>query len=423
MIDFRPSLFLLTGFVWLVLSSLLGLALYLGMMLGHPLPPAVRLVHVHGALVGGVAQMILGAITGRERPASHPILFALINLGAVWLLIGFALGQYTVVGAGGALVVLAFLSLLGDALRQARASLVSPPLNLWFYGLALLALVLGIAAGEAMAIWPLRPQGIVGAARLAHIHLNLIGFVTLTIVGTMHNLFPTVLNGRLHSIRLAQLTFLILPAGIVVLVIGFFIAHRLVQIAGGTVIVLGVLLYAYNILRTWLDAGRPGTAPAEHFLLATLFLLQAVIAGVLVSVNHLWEPSRVPFGTLHLVAYTHLALVGFVLQTIFGALSHLLPIMLAVSRVKSNKKRGPYLAELTDIVERWRPIQVGALSLGTIGLVLVASLVWQFHLRSSPVQIAAWVCAALLAIALILFTTTVIRLVGRQPPERSHVPD
>ncbi len=428
---FRPPLFLLTGLGWLMLSAFLGLALYLGMILGYPLPPFLRLLHVHAALVGGVAQMILGALLafippllmGRERPASHPVLYALVNLGAVWLLIGFGVGRYSIVATGGALVALAFLSLIGDAWRQVRASLIAPPLNLWFYGMALLALLLGLAAGEVMALWPLRPQGIVGPARLAHIHLNLLGFVTLTIVGPMHTLFPTVLNSRLHSARLAFVTFALLPAGILVLVAGLFLSQIPVQLAGGAAILAGAALYAANILKTWLDAGRPRTASAEHFLVATLFLVLSVIAGVLVSVNHLWEPSRVPFGTLHLVAYTHLALVGFVLQTIFGALTHLLPVMLATSRVRSNKKRGPYLAELTGIVERWRPFQVGMLSLGTMGLALVASLVWQFHLRSSPVQSAAWASAALLAAALLLFSVTVVRLLGRRPPERSHIPD
>ncbi|MDE3119590.1 MAG: hypothetical protein KGL03_11310, partial [Nitrospirota bacterium] len=58
----RPPLFLLTGFFWLFLSGLLGVALFVGSISGSPLPPPWRLVHVHGALVGGVAQMILGAI-------------------------------------------------------------------------------------------------------------------------------------------------------------------------------------------------------------------------------------------------------------------------------------------------------------------------------------------------------------------------
>ena len=80
--SFRPPIFWLVGFLWLAVSSLAGLWLFLGIMLGKPLPPVLRLVHVHGALVGGVAQIILGAmlafvspllLTGRDRPESHPL--------------------------------------------------------------------------------------------------------------------------------------------------------------------------------------------------------------------------------------------------------------------------------------------------------------------------------------------------------------
>ncbi len=87
---FRPPLFLLTGFAWLILSSLLGLFLFLSMTRSIPLPPMLRLLHVHSALIGGVAQMILGAMlafippllmSGRDRSESHPVLFTLINPG------------------------------------------------------------------------------------------------------------------------------------------------------------------------------------------------------------------------------------------------------------------------------------------------------------------------------------------------------
>ena len=85
---------------------------------------------------------------------------------------------------------------------------------------ALLALVVGLTAGAGIA-FHLIPRPMIPQGRLAHIHLNILGFVTLTIVGTMHNLFPTVLNSPLYSALLARLTFFILPAGIVALVAGF----------------------------------------------------------------------------------------------------------------------------------------------------------------------------------------------------------
>lgn len=421
---FRPPLFLLTGFAWLILSSLVGLFSFLSMTRSIPLPPMLRLLHVHGALIGGVAQMILGAtlafispllMSGRDRSESHPLLFALMNVGTIGVLIGFWLQNYTIVGVSGLLVLMAFLSLLTDAIRQSRRSLMSPSLNLWFYGIALVALLGGLSIGLAMAFRAF-PVAFLGQGRLAHIHLNLLGFVTLTIIGTMHNLFPTVLNTKLHSPRLARVAFFILPSAVVLLVSGFLLSNLWVQIGAGVMLLVGVLLYSYNILRTWIDAGCPSNIATDHFLLATLFLVLVVPTGILVSVNFLWDPPGVPFGRLHLVAYTHLALIGFILQTIFGALSHLLPMSLAVSRVPSNKKRGPYLTTLTTIVERWRVVQVSTLTLGTIGLALVAALVWQDSLGSAVVQIASWTTAALLFTGIGLFGAKVGLLLVQRPP-------
>jgi hypothetical protein len=107
---YPPTAFLLTGFGWLAVSSILGLAILIGLVRGTPLPPWVRLVHVHAALVGGVAQMILGGflafippllMTGHKQRDSHPLLFATINGAAAGMLIGFWLRQYVIVGIAG----------------------------------------------------------------------------------------------------------------------------------------------------------------------------------------------------------------------------------------------------------------------------------------------------------------------------------
>jgi len=420
---FRPPVFLLTGLAWLIASSLLGLILFLATIRGIALPPMLRLLHVHAALVGGVAQMILGAMlalvppllmTGRDRPNAHPVLFALMNGGTIGVLVGFWVQDYTIVGISGALIVVAFLSLATEALRQVRTSLVSPPLNLWFYGTAVLALLAGLGFGESMAFRTI-PLPFLGQGRLAHIHLNLLGFATLSIIGTMHNLFPTVLNAGLYSPRLARLTYLILPVGILLLVTGFLLSNLWAQIGAGAVVLTAVVMYGYNMLRTWLGSGRPSSIASDHFLLATLFLLLVVLTGILVAINFLWDPSGVPFGRLHLVGYTHLALIGFILQTIFGALSYLLPIILAVSRVPSSKKRGPYLAQLTSIVERWRILQVGALTLGTTGLAVVAALVWNYNLHSTVVQVASWMTAGLLFAGIGIFGAKIGLLLIHHP--------
>jgi hypothetical protein len=97
-------------------------------------------------------------------------------------------------------------------------------------------------------------------------------------------------------------------------------------------------------------------------MLGTFFLIFTIILGMLVAANSLTSPPLLPYGTLHLVAYTHMALLGFVLNTIMGALSHLIPMTLAVRRVANAKKRGPYLDRLTAMMDRWRTVQIGGLS-------------------------------------------------------------
>ena len=424
-LSYRPLTFLLTGFTWLLLSSLLGLAVLVGLVRGTPLPSWLRLVHVHGALVGGVAQMIMGGMlafippllmTGQRRPDSHPILFAAVNAGALGMVVGFGFQNFTIVAVAGLFVLGAFLSIARDAWQQARQSLNSPPLNLLFYGLALLALFGGLAIGIGMA-FGFFDTSWYGRARLIHLHLNLLGFVTLTIVGTMHNLLPTVLQHTLYSPRLARTVFFLLPASMAILIAGFAMSSLKTEFFAGGLLVIGAGLYAVNLFATWWTSDRAGNAASDHLLVATFFLVLAAVMGVLVGVNYLWEVPVVPFGTLHLVAYTHIALVGFVLQTILGALSHLVPITLAVSRVPSPKKRGPYLAALTTIIDRWRIVHVGGLSFGTLGLALVASLTWTMPLGSATVEAATWATFSLLLLALTVFTVKLAWALGTHPAE------
>jgi hypothetical protein len=421
---YPPLAFLLTGFSWLVFSSILGLAILVGLVRGTPLPPWVRQVHVHAALVGGVAQMILGGclafippllMTGRHQRDSHPVLFLTINVGAVGMLVGFWLHRYLIVGAAGFLIAGAFLWITRDAWTQARRSLNSSPLNLWYYALALLALFAGLACGETMA-FGLAAESY-GYVRLAHIHLNLLGFITLAIIGTMHNLLPTVLNTPLASPRLAQIVLVLTPAGVAILIGGFLNSSVPVEMAAGGILFVGGLLYAVNLFQTWMASTHKGSSASDHLLIGTFFLLFTIILGVLVAANSLSSPPLMPYGTLHLVAYTHLALVGFVLQTVMGVLSHLIPVTLAASRVPSNKKRGPYLEQLNAIIDRWRPVQIGALSLGTMGLAFLAALTWNVPLSSLYIQTTLWSCFALLLGSLVFFCSKLAYLFATQPPQ------
>lgn len=223
--QFRPALFLFTGLLWMLLASAVGLVLFLALVRGVPSAPAMALIHAHGAMAGGVAQIVLGALAvflpsflmmGENRSHSHPVLFTAINAGAIGMAAGFGFGQNLLVGAAGMLVIFAFLSLCRDAFGRTRWILTVSPLDWWLYGLAGLGLLTGLLVGEAMAL-RMGPQTMIGYLRLAHIHFILQGFLTLAIVGAMHTVFPTIVRTALYSAALARFTYLFLPLGTLVL--------------------------------------------------------------------------------------------------------------------------------------------------------------------------------------------------------------
>jgi hypothetical protein len=422
---FRPPLFLLTALLWLLASVLLGLYVWLAKEIGLPAVPPLRVIHVHAALVGGVAQMIFGAMLTFippllmipfEEKKSRVFQYFLLNGGTVGLLLGFGVSDLTIVGFSGAAVGLAFIILLSDVLRMISKSVQRAGLNLWFYGLAVLALLAGIGLAELVAFGALTPDS-VNLARLAHLHLNLMGFVTLTIVGTMHNMFPTVAGSRLYSDRLAVATFVALPLGIMALVSGFIIAEWLFQLVAGFVLLAGVLCYGWNLFRTWFDAETRFSLPVLHLLCGTGWLTLTVLGGIFLAWNNQTDPPTYPIGTAHLTGYSHMALVGFILQTIMGALSHLLPVILTLNRAKSQKKRRPYLDTLTGLIERGKWAQLTALNLGTAGLLGWGLSAGVFGLRAGPTVITLWTSTVLLLIGLGLFAGKIVRLLASRPPD------
>lgn len=420
----RPLTFLTTGFGWLLLSSLLGLAILIGLIHGTPLPSWLRLVHVHAILIGGILQLTIGGLCaslshssqGEGAPSkSHLGLFVILNAATVGLLVGFGLGDMRIVGTAGVVILGAIASLAPAAWQYARQSPTHPANPSWLYRFSLIALLGGLAIGIAMA-FRVMPE-FYAHARLIHLHLILMGFVTLAMIGATQRLLPIILQTELYSPKLARLVSVLLPAGFAILIGGFITSSLRLELAIGGLLVLSIGLYAYNLLRTWTSSGQPGNAASDHLLVATFFLVIMMVMGVLVGANFLPQLPVLPFGSLHLAAYTHMALIGFILQTVVGVLSYGIPEILATSRIASRKKQGPYREQLAAMMDRWRAIQLAGLSLGTMGFGVLAAMTWNFPLNSLPMQIATWVTVGLLLSSLALFTAKLAWVFGVRPTE------
>ncbi|NJN69417.1 MAG: cbb3-type cytochrome c oxidase subunit I [Nitrospira sp.] len=217
---YSPLTLCLTGFAWLTLASILGLAILIGLVHGTPLPSWVRALHVHAALIGGVAQIILGGflllvappyLKDRIESDSHPIIFWSLNGGLTVMLVGLWLHHDLLVSIAGFVVIAGFFSAIRSLWIRAQPTWNPALSHSWYYTLAFVGLVSGSACGELMALG-ISPESY-GYLRLAHIHLVVLGFVILIIIGMLHHLLPIVWGAPLADPRLVQLTTIFLPIG------------------------------------------------------------------------------------------------------------------------------------------------------------------------------------------------------------------
>lgn len=117
-------------------------------------------------------------------------------------------------------------------------------------------LALGVTLGVAMAV---HPPWIV--YRTAHIHMNLLGFVTMMIYGVAYHVLPRFSGHPLHSGRLAGAHWWLSNAGLAGLAGGFALRMhepalaRYAMAAGGVLSALGAYAFAWNLWRT-MDGSR-----------------------------------------------------------------------------------------------------------------------------------------------------------------------
>ncbi|BFU90568.1 MAG: hypothetical protein NTAFB01_17550 [Nitrospira sp.] len=419
-----PLTLCVTGFSWLVLASILGMATLVGLVHGTPLPPWVRALHVHAVLVGGVAQIILGGFllfipppisASRKEADSHPLTFWAMNGGLIGMLVGFWLHWDVVVGVAGLVVIAAFLSVIYTVWIRASRTWKFSIKQSWYYALSLFCLVAGSACGEIMGFGFIPESH--GYVRLAHIHLAVLGFIVLAIIGMAHHVLPTVWNRPLVNGTLARIGTIAMPIGMAVLIGGFLNSLVSIELAGGAILFIGGILWTGSLFRTWLSSTHTGSAASDHLFVSAFFLVFTIILGLLVGANNLSSPQALPSGKLHLVAYTHMAFVGFIMNAIMGAFSYLIPIVLATSRISNHKKRGLHLDQLTTIMNRWRTVQITTLNLGTMGLGILAALTWNVPLTSISILVASWTSLSLLMTGLVLFSVKLTSIFAKKPDQ------
>jgi hypothetical protein len=165
-----------------------------------------------------------------------------------------------------------------------------------------------------------------GLARLAPIHLFLLGWVCVTIMGAMEQFVPVWSGVELHSRRLADLALVLVTAGVIGLASAALVGRPRLFVLG-LLAVVGVWTFVYDLLRT-LPSPIHGDVTERHFAYALCALAAAAAMGGLLALDFA-TPVLSRVGLSHAAvrsAHATLALLGGVGLTVVGALSQLGPM-------------------------------------------------------------------------------------------------
>lgn len=286
---------------------------------------------VHALLLGAATNAIViwsGHFTTTlcrvpDPPQWHLVAkLALLNAAVIATLAGVAFNAEALSGAGGTAVAVVAVA-HGAELIAMKKSALSARFDylVGFYLAAIAALLAGSATGAAMAVGVARWY-----ARLwtTHVHVMLYGWIGLTVMGTLFTLWPTTIREKItpRSFAMARRALPTLTAGLAAAAVGLLAGSWWLTAAGLLGYAVGVGL---SIAGLW--PGRSFTGPAAWMLVgATLWLGIAVVGETtrLIAARSVEVlPALVEHTLLPLLA------VGFVAQILLGALSQLLPILVA----------------------------------------------------------------------------------------------
>lgn len=331
--------------------------------------PAPRWLLVHVLLLGALSHAILvwsrhfadallhtaPSELDRRRQSRRLVLE---NLGALAVLTGVVRGRWPVTLAGATAVGTAVGwhgAALAQLLRRALPSRFGPTVR--YYVAAACFLPVGAALGTALARGLDYPRD--EQAALAHVAVNVLGWVGLTVVGTLVTLWPTMLRTRIAagSERAARRALPLLAGAVVVTAGGALTGVRLLAALGlaGYLAGLGMVAGAFV---TTARGKRPSSFPTWSVLAGVLWLigcLSVLTVGVATAGSWAEVADRLD-GVALFVA------VGFGAQLLLGALSYLVPMVLG---------GGPTPVRAANaVVERAAAVRVGVTNAALLVCVL-----------------------------------------------------
>ncbi|WP_237222894.1 multicopper oxidase domain-containing protein [Rothia nasimurium] len=309
--------------------SLWMFALFIVLMTHRWIPESLWLM-VHMVTLGLITNSILvwsqhfteallkHKLPDTARPVQLARIYAL-NASMVVLMVGvvFSLYPLTVLGSVGVGAAVAWHGVA--LLQQMRAALPARfGVTIRYYIAASWLLPVGATFGALLAYDGLSATWH-GRLLLAHEAINVLGFVGITVVGTLMTLWPTMLRTVMVPDAVARSTRALagLCAGLGLTVTG--------ALAGLTwLAVTGLLLYAgaLGLVLALMVRTAAAKKPADYATFSVAAGMVWLTAGVLFSA---YLVATSPFDSLTLRPVTPIFVAGFLAQTLLGAMTYLLP--------------------------------------------------------------------------------------------------
>lgn len=186
-----------------------------------------------------------------------------------------------------------------------------------------------------------------GRLMIAHMTFNLLGWIGLTVVGTLVTFWPTMVRARMdeRSERLVRQALWPLISGIIIVAGGAVAGIQLISLAGVALYVLSLVWWGRTLWKPVSLKGIREFAPASVGSAAVWALVGLSWIGVVLAISDTW-----PEVTDRLVSMAPLLAFGFALQILRGALSYLLPVLMG----KSPKNVAVY----QDVLNMWATFRI-----------------------------------------------------------------
>lgn len=168
-------------------------------------------------------------------------------------------------------------------------------------------------------------------------HVMVLGWISMIIFGALYQLLPVLLEVKLHSEKLALATFVLFGLGLILLSLAFWnftFQHSALMDAGGTFILIAVVLLVINIMKTTKKAAQK-SIESLFIVSATHWLALTVVAGLLIVFNFSFQ--FIPGSHLQLLKiHAHIGMVGWFLLLVIGVSSKLMPMFLIVHKLSTD---------------------------------------------------------------------------------------